>query len=490
MGGRGSELRAGAQGILPFEIEEVEGISRVTSYAGLPLLAETFRASGAAEAVRRWVRTRRRRRDRGLSDVELVESFVLMLAAGGECNDDFNQLRSDAALAETLGHALPSPSRAKQFLYAFHDDERDEGVEEQRRLFPSLVREENASLAGLHEALRATAAAAQAHQEEFRATIDLDATIIVSDKREAAMTYAGERGYQPVVAWWAEKELIVADEFRDGNVPAGSEPLRCLQKAVATLPGGIERLYVRADSAAYEHEFLNWCREDTCGHAPIIFAVSADMSVQLRRAITALPEKAWRFMDAKGDRVRSWAEVEFIPSGPSVKKGRAPDRYLAIRIRPQQGELFADGSHVKHFAIVTNDWGRDGDAIIEWHRGKAGTVEKLHDVMKNDLGAGVMPCGRFGANAAWFRLNALTHNLLSILRRTALPRWLSKARPKRLRFHVLCVAGEVIHHARKLTIRVFGDFFGGRGLFIGARRKLRQLLRCVLAHSPPLLASA
>ncbi len=490
MRGKRLELRDGAQGILPFEIEEVEGISRVTSYAGLPLVAEAFRATGAADSVRRCVETCARRRNRGLSDEQLVESFVLLLAAGGECNDDFNRLRADAALAEMLGHAMPSPSRAKQFLYAFHGDEKDEALGKQRSLFGSFVPDENPALAGLHEAIRATVNAAQAHEKAHRATIDLDATIIVSEKRSAARCYTGDRGYQPVIAYWSEKDLVLADEFRDGNVPAGSKPLDCLLKAVATLPAGIDRIYVRADSACYEHRFLNWCRADAPGRAPIIFAVSAVMSGQLRKAIRSLPEGAWQFMDAKGGKSRHFAEVEFIPSAPSVKKGRAPDRYLAIRVKPQQGDLFADGSQVKHFAVVTNDWGRDAGAIIEWHRGKAGTVEKLHDVLKNDLGAGVMPCGRFGANAAWFRLNALTYNLLSILRRTALDQSLSKARPKRLRFHLLCVAGEVIHHARRLTIRVVGELMGRPGPLSSARRALCRLLRCVLCHSPPLLSQA
>lgn len=45
----------------------------------------------------------------------------------------------------------------------------------------------------------------------------------------------------------------------------------------------------------------------------------------------------------------------------------------------------------------------------------------MHDVLKNELSAGVLPCGRFGANAAWLRLAILTHNVLTALKRLALP---------------------------------------------------------------------
>ncbi len=65
-----------------------------------------------------------------------------------------------------------------------------------------------------------------------------------------------------------------------------------------------------------------------------------------------------------------------------------------------------------------------------------------------------MPCGRFGANAAWLRPAVTTHNVLKALKRTALkPEWL-RARPKRLRFHFFHSPGKLIHHARRLLARV------------------------------------
>ena len=74
--------------------------------------------------------------------------------------------------------------------------------------------------------------------------------------------------------------------------------------------------------------------------------------------------------------------------------------------------------------------------------------------MKNDLSAGVMPCGRFGANAAWLRLAAMTHNILTALKRTALPEPWLRARPKRLRFQIFCSPGKLVHHARQVLLRV------------------------------------
>ena len=61
--------------------------------------------------------------------------------------------------------------------------------------------------------------------EQKIATVDQDTTIIESRKREALATYEGEGGYQPMLTVWAEMNLVLADQFRDGNVPALMDPL-------------------------------------------------------------------------------------------------------------------------------------------------------------------------------------------------------------------------------------------------------------------------
>ncbi len=92
--------------------------------------------------------------------------------------------------------------------------------------------------------------------------------------------------------------------------------------------------------------------------------------------------------------------------------------------------------------------------MIEWHREKAGTIELVHDVIKNDLGGGVLPSKYFGANAAWLRLAVIAHNVLQALKRLALPAELLTARPKRLRFLLFNMPGRLVHHARGMRLRL------------------------------------
>ncbi len=179
------------------------------------------------------------------------------------------------------------------------------------------------------------------------------------------------------------------------------------------------------------------------------------MSKALQQAVQSVAEEAWQpYGKPDLDVIRQCAEVRFVPGEHYEHKDLEPLRYVAVRIRKRQQELFADGSAVKDFAIVTNlrEWA--AAKLLEWHREKAGTIEAVHDVLKNELAAGVVPCGRFGANAAWLRLAILTHNVLTALKRLALPPELLPARPKRLRFLIFHTAGRLVHHARKIVLRL------------------------------------
>src|SRR5450759_3747757 len=129
------------------------------------------------------------------------------------------------------------------------------------------------------------------------ATVDLDATVIESWKREAKFTYEGCTGYQPVLALWAELNVVVADEFRDGNVPANQELLPIAQRAFQALPETVREFYFRGDSACHEQSLMEWLREERRTQGPpgfIGFAVSARMNPALHAEIVATAESRWQ----------------------------------------------------------------------------------------------------------------------------------------------------------------------------------------------------
>jgi len=119
-------------------------------------------------------------------------------------------------LAELVGHELPSPEAARRFLNAFHEEEKIE--EAQQRVcpmrWPTFRREPSARGLGrvnrdlvqrLGNAVRSKRSSRRSRRHDHR-----------EPQTRGLYTYEGSRGYQPMLAVWAEMDVVLADEFRDG----------------------------------------------------------------------------------------------------------------------------------------------------------------------------------------------------------------------------------------------------------------------------------
>jgi hypothetical protein len=460
-----------SQGLLPYTVEVVPDADGLTSRAGLPLVLETMRALGLPRVIREQVRVRERQS--GYTEGEKIEALVLLLAAGGDCLDDIAVLRADSGLGRLLGRRFPSADTLRHFLYACHDDQLIVQAQAQRppdRV--AYIPAENAALQGLGRVNTALVHQVAAQGRSTSATLDHDATLQESHKREALPHYQGGRGYQPTAVVWVEQDLVVADEYRDGNVGAGMETLPLIRRAFASLPPTVTTYAFRADTACYDERTLQWLADPARPGGPqgrIGFTVGADMTKDLHQVCAAVSEAAWQLFEDRPAETVHGTEVEFTPG--DWPKMAEPLRYVALRLRKKQGQLFASGADTKYLALVSNRWELAPAALLRWHWQKAGTIELVHDITKNELGAAVPPCGRFGANAAWYRLSLLTYNVLSALKSLALPPALSTARPKRLRFAVFTLAGRLVSRARQVRVRVGAAAERLAGL-IAARRRL------------------
>jgi hypothetical protein len=353
----------------------------------------------------------------------MAESLVLLQTVGGDCPEDISLLSNDPCLERGLGYRPPKVTAVREFLELFHDEEvellRPSREVQKSFIMPSTEPVEALQEVQAHTVRRIAKRYEQQGQAQRIATVDQDATIIESHKKAALSHYEGGRGYQPMVAIWVEADLVLADEFRDGNVPARQEPLTCAKQAFAALPANITERYFRGDSACHENELLRWLTHPDRATEPggaIGFAISAFTSQELSQAIKRIRDKEWKTFGTEPDgTLRQWAEVPFVPGEGYEKKDSRPLRYVGLRLLKLQGVLFGDGSDRHHHAVITN---RDlpGDKLLDWHREKAGTVEHVHDEIKNALGGGHMPSQRFAVNAAWFKLALLSYNLASAIK--------------------------------------------------------------------------
>jgi hypothetical protein len=432
----------------PFVLDPRPLEEATSPHAGALALSRVYRSLGLPDLIA--ANLQLRQRQRGFSESQLIESICLLQAVGGDCPEDIRLLNGDVCLERGLGYAPPKATAVRGFLERFHD-EKLEALRPPRERQKSFIVPSSGPVEGLQNvqagAVRRIAKSyEQAGQAQKIGTIDQDATIIESHKRTAFSHYEGGRGYQPMVAVWAEADLVVADQFRDGNVPAKQEPLTCAQMAFAALPGNITARYFRGDSACHETGLLEWLKDPARAQepgGPIGFAVSAVMSKELQGAVQQVEEKTWKTFGQEDDgTLRQWAEVDFVPGDQSEHKDSRPLRYVGLRLLKPQGVLFADGTDRHYHAVVTNRK-LDGGLLLDWHREKAGTVEHVHDEVKNWLAGGHLPSQHFAVNAAWFKLALLTYNLVSATRGLCLTVEERTARMKRFRLLLIHLAGRM-----------------------------------------------
>jgi hypothetical protein len=437
----------------PFEIDPRPLDEMASPHAGLLATSRALRSLKIPDLVA--ANLKLKKRQRGCSDAQYVESLVLLQTAGGDCPEDMSLIAGDDCLERGLGFALPKTGAVRGFLNRFHDPEL-ELARPAREVQKSFILPSSQPVQGLQSVLagsvRRTAKLYAEQGQALRiATVDQDATIIESHKQSARAHYEGGRGYQPMVAVWAEADLVLADEFRDGNVPAQQEPLTCAKLAFAALPDTIQERYFRGDSACHENDLLGWLKAPERDQEPggrIGFAVSARISGDLAKA-----DSQWKTFATEADgTARQWAEVDFVPGEAGEKKDRKPLRYVGLRLLKPQGVLFNDGSDRHHHAVLTNlDW--EAVRLLNWHREKAGTVEHVHDEVKNALAGGHMPCQHFAVNAAWFKLALLSYNIASAIKGLCFCPEERTARFKKYRLLLVHLAGRMSRFQCKLRLR-------------------------------------
>ena len=203
---------------------------------------------------------------RGYGAVQHVLPFVLMLTGGGRALEDLRMIHADRALRSLLHlDHLPSSDAAGDWL-----------------------RRTGEGLTGLDRVNRRIVAHRLRKLERRTHTLDIDATQIVAEKRDAAWTYKGERGYMPMVGHLAEAGVVIHDDFRAGNVAPASANLDFVKTCEARLPKDHTLTAVRADSANYQADLFNYCEE-----TGKTFAIGGRLDAPTLAAIAAIPDAAW-----------------------------------------------------------------------------------------------------------------------------------------------------------------------------------------------------
>jgi len=488
------------QGILPFKYETEKKESGMTALTGLPIYLDLARVIGLSKSIEKHMKIREN--SQGWTDLQMVLAIVLLNIAGGNKVSDLKTLEADAGFCKVLGKAechglkrkvrralerrwrkekkrtIPSSSAVFRYLSAFHDAGQEE--ERERSNIKAFIPAPNAHLKGLMQINRDMLSSLQFQRPETVATLDMDATLIETNKKEASYCYKKFKAYQPINVYWAEQEVIVHSEFRDGNVPAGYEQLRVLKDALEHLPTGVEKVRLRSDTAGYQHNLLAYCEmAEHKRFGKIEFAIGANVTRDFKKAVAQIEDAEWKplYKAIGGRQINSdteWAEVCYVPNKIGHSKNGPEYRYIAKRqVLAEQLELpgmsetaepdnfpfptlSMKSKRYKLFGIVTNISEKDmaGGDIIHWLHKRCGKSEAIHAAMKEDLAGGTLPSGDFGANAGWWGMMILALNLNAIMKKLALGESMVNSRMKAIRFTIINIPGRVIKRSRSLILRL------------------------------------
>jgi hypothetical protein len=381
-----------------FKLEISEKIPAITSFAGLGLLREALHKLGLIEEMKKFLLKRA-----GYGDDIILEALILLLAAGGRCLSDWEYLKGELGFENMFGEC-PSVDTLERYLRKLEIEVPGRESEAGQAGYTS-------SLEKLHQIMLKKCYRLAGTPNKL--TLDLDAMLIETDKSEALYSYEKTKAYHPMNVYCPELRMILAHEFRDGNVSPAEGYQRLVKRCIELLPG--VHFTVRSDSAGYQNDFMDWMTLEK-----IRFYITADQTESLKASILAAKE--WEPLIL--NKIDTGSEVTSLLYGASAttleeQKFRIHTRnYIAIRKEKEQLELF---DKYIYQVIVTNALWEKTEEVIKNHRGRCGSIEYANQQVKSQCGMDMMPSNDFSVNAAWYSLGCLTHNLLRFVQEHLLP---------------------------------------------------------------------
>ncbi len=448
-----------------FKLEVSKKDSPITSFAGLALVRETLKRLGLIAEMKTFCL-----KQAGYADEIVIEALVLLLASGGRSFSDWEYLCKEEGFVrffnpcpsvDTLERylrrlKLEVPERKKEKQYSGPESIKKQKSKKKNfgdKKVENAEIEENSGQVGYSftleklQSLLIQKAYALAGSPKVL-TADIDSTITHSHNQEALWAYDNEKGYQPMMVFCPELGLILAHEFRDGNVSAKEGYDRLFARCQQMFPKVKWKL--RSDSAAYQ---LEWLDEISVSSIYYITARRCDNMLSM-----AKNEKSWKSLIKDGVITeQEYCELSYVASFSSQEqlKKRRTQKFIGIRKKRKQVDLI-EGEY-SYQVIVTNDTSPDLNKIIQIHRARCGSIEFANAEIKNGCGMNHIPSNEFKVNAAWFSLGVLTHNLLKLIQTHLLPEKMRKVEIKTLRFRLMRLAALVIKKAKQTILRFSRD---------------------------------
>jgi len=291
--------------------------------------------------------------------------------------------------------------------------------------------------------------------------LDMDATLVEahSDKQGAAPTYKHGYGFHPLGCWLDRSDgtgEALAMILRPGNAGSNTaaDYVRVLAMALPALPKPARGrpILVRADAAGATHAFV-----DELVRRNLWFSIGFDCDQRVQQAIRDLPEPAWQPAVDPDGRPRRGAWVAELATLDLAGAGWPPGtRAICRRERPHPGARhklgFTDAAGHRFQVFITNQPDPDPAILETRHRPHAHVEDRIRTAKASGLRN--LPFWGFAANDAWLTLVMIAQTLVCWSQALLLDGDLAIAEPKALRYRLWHTAGRIVHHARRVIVRI------------------------------------
>jgi hypothetical protein len=116
-----------------------------------------------------------------------------------------------------------------------------------------------------------------------------------------------------------------------------------------------------------------------------------------------------------------------------------------------QAELFDDKPR---YHVIASNRQESTEATLIWYRQRGEVSENGIKELKIGFGMERMPCGQFKANAAFFRIGVIAHNLFVLFKHSALDAGWLRHRVATVRWRLFHVPGKLVRHAGAWVLKV------------------------------------
>ena len=187
---------------------------KITNRIGLPLIEQIVEKLGLREKTDKIFP--KPGSNRGIKASDYVMTLVHMIIDGAMHLEDVNQFHSDEGYQELLKEMeLPTSDAIGDWL------RRHGGKESEKWMWEVIMQ-----VLGV------------VYKEGY--TLDIDSTIIESEKGDSKKTYKGSYGYHPLLGIIAENGMIAGSDFREGNNSPQSGLIELIERCRDNYPQPIK----------------------------------------------------------------------------------------------------------------------------------------------------------------------------------------------------------------------------------------------------------